>query len=89
MSGIKIPYWKDIFNVASARRDILGLVDKSAVKTVFNQSAIMSKGWWDPNKAGTNVIFQEMVESYTTGRESLEGVVSNASDKIDNLINNK
>jgi hypothetical protein len=83
------PYWADIFNVPSARRDILGQVEKNAVKTVFNRSAIMSKGWLDPNSAGTSALFQEMVESYTTGQAGLEEAVSTASDRLDNLLINK
>jgi ABC-type glycerol-3-phosphate transport system substrate-binding protein len=85
-SSSAYPFWKDIFNIPSARRDILGLTETNAVKTVFNKSAIMSKGWLDPNKSSTSAIFQEMVESYTTGRESLESVVSTASDRLDNLL---
>lgn len=81
-----VPFWKDIFNISSARRDILGQVENSAAKTVFNKSAIMSKGWLDPNKAQTSLIFQEMVESYTTGRENIESAVSTASDRIDALL---
>lgn len=80
------PFWTSIFNTPSARRDILGVADKSAVKTVFNQSAIMARGWLDPNKAGASAIFQEMIESYTTGRDSLSGAVSTASDRLDNLL---
>lgn len=85
-SAAAYPYWKDIFNIPSARRDILGITETSAVKTVFNKSAIMSKGWLDPNKAGTSAIFQDMVESYTTGRESIDSVISTASDRLDNLL---
>ena len=85
-SAEAVPYWKDILNVPSARRDVLGQIDANAIKTVFNQSAVMSKGWFDPNKVETSAIFQEMIESYTTGRVSLEQAVSTASDQIDSLL---
>jgi ABC-type glycerol-3-phosphate transport system substrate-binding protein len=85
-SAEAFPFWTNLFNLPSARRDILGQVEKSATKTVFNKSAIMSKGWFDPNSAQTGIIFQEMVESYTTGRESIQGAVSTASDRLDNLL---
>lgn len=86
ISSAAYPYWSTIFNLPSARRDILGATESSSIKTVFNKSAIMSKGWFDPNSAGTNAVFQEMVESYITGREGLESVVSTASDRLDNLL---
>ena len=85
-SAAAFPYWTNIFNLPSTRRDILAQVDPSAAKTVFNQSAIMSKGWLDPNSANTSAIFQEMVESYTTGRDTLTGAVNTASDRLDNLL---
>ncbi|OHA46990.1 MAG: hypothetical protein A2541_01050 [Candidatus Taylorbacteria bacterium RIFOXYD2_FULL_36_9] len=85
-SASAFPYWKDIFNVSSARRDILAQTESSAVKTIFNKSAIMSKAWYDPNRTQSNAIFQEMVESYTTGRSSLEGAVNTASDRLDSLL---
>lgn len=81
-------YWDSIFNVPSARRDVLTTIDKSAVKTVFNKAAIMSKGWLDPSRSQSSMIFQEMVESYTTGRESLDGAISTASDRLNNILRN-
>lgn len=80
------PYWKDIFNIPSARKDSLNKVDNSAIKTIFNQSAIISKGWIDPNKTETAKVFQEMVESYTTGRDNLTGAINTASERIDSLF---
>ncbi len=85
-SAAAFPYWSNVFNVSSARRDILNVVDNSAVKTIFNQSAIISKGWLDPNKSATNAIFQSMVESFTTGRMTLDGAINSASDQLDNLL---
>ncbi len=85
-SAAAFPYWKNVINLPSARRDILGQPETNAIKTVFNTSAIMSKGWYDPNNTGTSAIFQDMVESYTTGRDTLDGAISAASDKIDSLL---
>jgi len=83
------PYWSNIFNLPSARRDILSQAEPNAVKTIFNQSAIISKGWFDPNSNDTSAIFQNMVESYTTGRSSLENAVSTASEQLESLLNSK
>ena len=85
-SASAVPVWSGFFNLPSARRDILGQPETNAIKTVFNQSAILSKGWFDPNKVETGKIFQEMVESYTTGREGLSEAVSSASGRLNNLL---
>ncbi len=85
-SASAFPFWNPVFNLPSARRDILSQVDQSPAKTIFNKSAVMSKGWLDPNRAQTSSIFQDMVESFTTGRESLDSAVSTASDRLDGLL---
>jgi ABC-type glycerol-3-phosphate transport system substrate-binding protein len=79
-------FWADIFRIPSVRRDILNSPSDNAVMTVFNQSAIIAKGWLDPSERETDLIFQEMVEAYTTGREGIESTIGSASDRIDNLL---
>ena len=86
-SADAFPFWNTIFNLPSARRDVLDQAESSAVKTVFNKSAIMSKGWLDPDKTQTGAIFQEMVESFTTGRENMAEAISAASDRLGALLN--
>ncbi len=88
-SAPAVPFWKDLFNLPSARRDILMQPEKTSAKTVFNDSAIKSRGWLDPDYVKTSGIFQEMVESYTTGRDTLVGSVNTASDRIDSILDNK
>ncbi len=86
VSADAYPFWKDLFNIPSARRDILGQTETSAAKTIFNKSVIMSRGWLDPDALKTSAIFQEMVESYTTGRGTLEDAVGIASERLDSLL---
>jgi ABC-type glycerol-3-phosphate transport system substrate-binding protein len=87
-SAAAFPYWKDIFNLPSARKDSVPDISNSVAKTIFNRSAIISKGWYDPNSAQTSAIFQDMVESYTTGRETIDGTINTASGRLDSLLNN-
>jgi ABC-type glycerol-3-phosphate transport system substrate-binding protein len=87
-SAAAVPFWTERFDLPSARRDILAQMQTVAARAVFNQSAIISRGWYDPSGKDTSAIFQEMIESYTTGRETLEGAIGTASDRIDNLLNN-
>jgi hypothetical protein len=85
-SAAAVPYWNTSLNLPSARRDILGLVEDNAIKTIFNKSAIISKDWYDPNRSQTNKIFQEMVESFTTGRENISSAINIASEKLGSLL---
>ncbi len=46
-----------------ARRDLLRPVASDAVKTVFNEAAILAAGWPDPDPLATEAIFRTMVEA--------------------------
>ena len=85
-SANAVPYWTNIFNLPSARQDSVHDVNNSAIKTIFNRSAVISRGWYDPNSLQTSAIFQNMVESFTTSRGGADEVVGTASDQIDSLI---
>ncbi len=85
-SASAVPFWSKLFYLPSARRDILGILETNAARAVFNQSAIISRGWYDPKSADSNTVFQEMIESYTTGRDTLDGALNVASDRLENLL---
>ena len=85
-SAEAVPFWTNSFNLPSARRDILAQSEKNAAKTIFSKSAVMSRGWLDPNSSETDLIFKEMIESYTTGRSTINAAVQTASDKLNTLL---
>lgn len=82
------PFFVDTFNIPSARKEVLGTIASSSVKTIFNKSAIISRGWFDPDNIKTNGIFEEIVESYTTGRQTLDKALDTASERLDSLLDN-
>ena len=75
-----------IMDVSPVRRDIISIGSPDPVKTVFFNSALISRGWIDPDSSKTDQIFQDMVENITTGKTDLQGSVSKASMEIDNLL---
>jgi multiple sugar transport system substrate-binding protein len=74
------------YDAAPARRDIIAAGNPDAGKTVFYNSALIAKGWVDPDSKKTDVIFQTMVEDTTTGKSDVDGSVQKASLQIDNLL---
>ncbi|MGB8815708.1 MAG: hypothetical protein WCC74_00505 [Minisyncoccia bacterium] len=68
------------------RRDLLVLPPADAIRSVFNSSALMSKGWLDPDYLSTSQIFQNMIEDISSGRSDVGNAVKNASGQIDNLL---
>ncbi len=75
-----------VMDVAPARNDLISVGTSDPVKTVFYNSALISKGWIDPDSNKTDQIFQDMVENITTGKMNVQGSVSKASMEIDNLL---
>jgi ABC-type glycerol-3-phosphate transport system substrate-binding protein len=73
-------------DVAPARLDLISAGNADPAKTVFYNSALISRGWIDPDLNKTNQIFQDMVENVTIGKTSVQEAVANASTQIDNLL---
>jgi len=89
-SADAVSSWPETYPFVSARNDVLGLsTANSAVKDVFNKSAIIADTWLDPNSQQTSNIFQEMVESYTTSRATLDGAIGTADSELGALLGNK
>lgn len=76
----------DYMDIAPARKDMISAGSSDSVKTVFYNSALISRGWIDPDANYTNQIFKNMVENVTTGKMNVKDSVSNASLELDNLL---
>ena len=75
-------------DVAPARLDILSKGSSDSAKIIFYNSALISRGWIDPDSNKTDNIFQNMVENITTGRMSVQESISKASAEIDRICEN-
>ena len=62
------------------------LEDASA--RTFYTSALWSRLWFDPDPERTEIIFKDMVESVTSGRESVSSSVQTASTRLQDLLEN-
>ncbi len=76
----------EVLNLPPVRRDLLGERPTGAYLSVFYDSAIRARGWLDPEKEETNLIFKTMVESITSGRSRVGDAVSRAGREIANLL---
>lgn len=69
-----------------ARRDLLSLRPTDTSGSVFYNAALQSKVWLDPDDAGTDKIFREMVDNVTSGRARTTETVNKASERLEALI---
>ena len=75
-----------VANFAPARRDLISFGIKDPIKSIFYNSALISRGWIDPDSNSTNQIFSNMIENVKTGNLSPADSVSNASQEMNNLL---
>lgn len=81
-----VPVFLQFNNYAPARRDVIASGSADPVKAVFYNSALISKGWLDPNSKKTDTVFQNMIDNITTGAMKLDGAVQKASQELDYLL---
>lgn len=88
-SGGNISLWSKTSGLPPVRRDLLASGTADPVGSIFYTSAIISKGWLDPNREETKTVFQNMVESVVSGRLRLGEAVNRAHSEIQNLLSDK
>jgi multiple sugar transport system substrate-binding protein len=81
-----VPVFLENNNFAPARRDLIAKGITDPAKSIFYNSALISRSWLDPNSNLTDIILQDMVDNITTGREKIEGAIQKASQELDNLL---
>jgi ABC-type glycerol-3-phosphate transport system substrate-binding protein len=81
-----MPVFLGLNNFAPSRRDLISQGISDPAKTIFYNSALISRSWLDPNSSATDMVFQDMVDNITTGRERIESAVQKASQELDNLL---
>lgn len=70
------------------RRDMISQGSTDPYLSIFYDSALISKGWLESNKAESNKILQNMVEYVTSGRKSSRDALQDGSDKLDVSLKN-
>lgn len=73
--------------IPPARKSILSqTTGLGAEETLFYQSAIISRAWYDPNSVLTNIYFTNMIKNITSGINTVESAVSRLHADIASLL---
>ncbi|MFA6397805.1 MAG: extracellular solute-binding protein [Candidatus Paceibacterota bacterium] len=84
-----IGYLSKSSSISPARRDLLTISSESKSDpyiSIFYNSALISKGWLDPQSSKTDGIFIKMINNISSGRSYTADAVSDASDELDILL---
>lgn len=82
-----IEAWTKLSGLPPVRKDLLALGSADPAGSIFYASAIISKGWLDPNREETSKIFQDMIESTISGRSRISESVNKANEELQNALN--
>lgn len=74
--------WSAQTGLPPVRRDLIAQTPEDAYLAVFYDAALISRAWLDPDPAATYTIFQKMVESVISSRETLIDAVDQAGDEL-------
>ncbi len=70
------------------RRDMLAAGSTDPYQSIFYDGALISKGWLDMSASKTSSIFQNMVESITSGRAEIRSAIQTANDQFNISLQN-
>jgi ABC-type glycerol-3-phosphate transport system substrate-binding protein len=75
-----------VTDLPPVRRDLLASLPTDPYQDIFYQSALVAKGWLDPNTQATDQTFENMIESITGGQANTGDALSTANDKLNALL---
>ncbi len=76
----------DITYLPPVRRDLIAQGNKDPYLSIFYDAALIAKGWLDPSPYETARIFQEFVESVTSGREIADSAINQVDNELNRLL---
>ncbi len=77
--------FSESFSLPPARRDLLAVKPTDVSGSVFYESALQARSWLDPRPEATATIFQDLIESVTSGRLRLSEALRTAHGRLEEL----
>lgn len=74
------------FSLPPVRRDMLANRPQDAVQAVFYDSAIRVKTWLDPKPEDSDIVFQTLVESISSGKNTPTSALADAQRRLQTLV---
>lgn len=71
------------------RRDVALDTSSNAAAATFVQSALIARGWLDPNPTATDKVFQTMIEQVLSGANQPAGAVAEGSQALQQAFNRR
>lgn len=75
-----------LFGLSPVRRSLLGESQVDSFKNVLHQSALIARGWLDPNPVATREIFETMIDGALASHEGTESALRDALARLHALF---
>lgn len=75
-----------LLKLPPVRRDLISLRATDATQSVFYDSALISRAWFDPAPTDTDSLFLTMFDNVTSGRNSMAEALSAADSTLGKLL---
>lgn len=75
-----------ILYLPPVRRDLIQQGNTDPYLSIFYDSALISKGWLDPDPFQSTTIFQTLIESIVSGREVMSQAITQAHNELNLLL---
>ncbi|MSU55249.1 MAG: extracellular solute-binding protein [Candidatus Taylorbacteria bacterium] len=72
-------------NLPPVRLDLLSTSSEDPYQAIFYSSAIRAQGWLDPNPQSSRTIFQNMIESITSGEQEVGAAIDLAGRNLNGI----
>ncbi len=86
VSSQSIELLAQLTGLPPVRRDVSVDTSANAAAAVFQESALIARGWVDPDGKATDSIFQAMIESVISGKSDPATAVSDARQALGRLL---
>ena len=76
----------EALRIAPVRRSLIQAGSNDPVRSIMYESALIARGWYDPDPAQSDGVFRQMVETVTSGRAKVSQTVQDAIDRLELLF---
>lgn len=68
------------------RRDLVAIRPTDPASSIFYDSALIARAWYDPSSSETNSMFMNMIESVNSGRSSMNEALGVAHSTLERIL---
>lgn len=76
----------NLTHLPPVRRDLIAIKPTDPISSIFYDSALIARGWYDPSSSETNLIFMNMIDSVNSGRSSMNEAIAVAHSSLSKVL---